>query len=494
MIELRSYQVESIEDLRTGFREGHKKQVLSAATGAGKSILALSLIQSAVEKGSRTLFVCDRRVLVDQFSAHLDRHNIAHGVLMAQHWRWRPYELVQVCSIQTLERMESWPDCDLIIIDEIHAVCRKSILSMLKNRPNLRVVGLTATPFHPELKHHFTRITNVITMKELVDDGHLVPFRVFAATEVDTKGVKISMGEWQKDELESRALRVVGDAVADYIKIYTQVWGEPRKTICFSSGVAHGTELVAKFAEHGLNFVQISYKDSDEYKAEVLREFAKDDTGIIGVISSDILTRGFDQTDIEHVIIAKPLRKSFSQHVQMVGRGARPHEGKCFAVIQDNAGNWLRFKETWDNLYHDGTKSLESDADAKARKEPTEKEKKESRCPLCKHVWPSSKTDLCPVCGFKRERKSLVSEVAGEMLELTNSPEQIKYDSATKEAWYQMMLGYCRKHRKNEGAAFHWYIKKFGVQPAWKKRYAEPSPEVASYCLSRLIAFASARK
>ncbi|MEG7982409.1 helicase-related protein, partial [Listeria monocytogenes] len=87
--------------------------------------------------------------------------------------------------------------------------------------------------------------------------------------------------------------------------------------ICFSSGVAHGEELVRRFAEVGLNFVQISYRDSDEYKTEVLQEFAKPDTCIHGVISSDILSRGFDQTDVEHVILARPLRKSFSMHVQM---------------------------------------------------------------------------------------------------------------------------------------------------------------------------------
>src|SRR3972149_5012492 len=118
--ELRPYQVNSIESLREGFRQQHKRQVLAASTGAGKSLMALHLIQQVVEKGKRAIFLCDRRVLVEQFSKHLDAHGINHGVLMASHWRWRPHEQVQIASIQTLEKMDSWPTADLIIVDEIH--------------------------------------------------------------------------------------------------------------------------------------------------------------------------------------------------------------------------------------------------------------------------------------------------------------------------------------------------------------------------------------
>ena len=462
---LRPYQINSIESLREGFRQQHKRQVLAASTGAGKSLMALHLIQQVVEKGKRAIFLCDRRVLVEQFSKHLDAHGINHGILMSSHWRWRPYEQVQIASIQTLEKMDSWPTADLIIVDEIHCVLRKSLKNILTNHPNLNVVGLTATPFNSELQDYFTSVTNVVTMEELVDDGFLVPFRVFGATQIDTTGVKVSMGEWQKDELEKRGLKIVGDVVADYIKIYTEVWGKPKPTIVFSSGVSHGTELVNKFAEHGLNFVQISYKDSDEYKYEVLAEFAKPDTDILGLVSSEILTRGFDSPKVEHVVLARPLRKSFSIHVQMVGRGSRPHPEKKFCVIQCNTGNWLRFKDDWDELYHNGVKTLESDADKKTRKEPTEKEKTASKCPRCHQIWPTLKTDICPTCGFKRERKSTVEVVAGEMVELTGNVSKEKFSKEVKQEWYSQLLGYAKDKGYKEGYAYHAFKDKFKIFP-----------------------------
>lgn len=487
--ELRGYQVESIEGLRDGFRNNHKRQVLAASTGAGKSVIAIHLIKSAIDKGCRVVFACDRRVLVSQFSRHLFDAGISHGVEMANHPMYRPYEKAQVCSLQTLEAKSSFPQCDLLIIDEIHACMRKKLLEHAERNPDLKIIGLTATPFHPRLKDYFSSVVNVVTMGDLVDQKMLVPFRVFAATEINTKNVKIVAGEWKKDELENEGLKIVGDVVGDYIKISQQVWGgEYKKTICFSAGVAHGAELVKRFAEHGLNFVQISYKDDEEYKSEVLRDFSRADTEIHGVISTDILTRGFDQPDVEHIIIAKPLRKSFSQHVQMVGRGARSYHGKTFCVIQDNSGNWLRFRDDWDELYTHGVKTLDNGKDKTPKKEPSEKEKKDSRCPQCRMIW-AGKADICPCCGFVRTRRSKIEEIAGEMQEITNgkSEKKEKYSGEFKKSFYWQLLQYAFERNYKDGWAYHNYKEKFGVYPNFEKRREPVGSHVYGFVMNQRI-------
>ncbi len=120
MLIMRPYQIESINDLRANLREGHTKIVLAAPTGSGKSVMMLEIISGAEKKGSRSLFICERRILVEQFSKHLDSIGVDHGVLMANHWRFRPHAKIQVASAQTLERMETWPAFDLVFIDELH--------------------------------------------------------------------------------------------------------------------------------------------------------------------------------------------------------------------------------------------------------------------------------------------------------------------------------------------------------------------------------------
>lgn len=335
-LQLRPYQEQSVESLRDGFRSNHTRQVLAAPTGAGKSRIMEYMIRAAMDKGSRVMFICERRILVEQFSAHLDRAGIDHGVLMAGHWRFRPDRQVQIASAQTLERMQALPRMDIVFIDELHASMRKSIINLIERNPKLRIIGATATPFHPAIGLHFTNVVSVTTMSQLVKEEFLVPFRVFVAKEIDTKGLKVVAGEWKKDDLEKRGQQIVGDVVADYIRISNDVFGGYRKTICFSCGIAHGAELAQKFNEAGINAVQISSEDDEEYRTEVLRDFAKPDTDIKIVISVAILSRGFDQSDVDYVILARPLKKSFSEHVQMVGRGARIHPGKTMAVIQDN--------------------------------------------------------------------------------------------------------------------------------------------------------------
>lgn len=488
MLEQREYQDRSIEALRQNWRDGHIRQVLAAPTGAGKSVMMLQMIQLAVAKGKRCMFVCERRNLVEQFSRHLDAHDIDHGILMANHWRHNPEALVQVASAQTLERMELWPAIDFVFLDELHVLMRKSIVNMLETRPLLRVVGATATPFNPLIPKYFTAVVSVISMRELVEQGNLVPFRVFVAHEIDTNGVKTVAGEWQKDELEKRGQQIVGDIVGDYLKLSMDVFGGFRKTICFSCGIAHGAELVQRFADAGVNAVQLASGVDDEYKADVLAEFAKPGSGIDMLISVDMLARGYDQTDIEHVILARPLKKSFSQHVQMVGRGARSHEDKQKCVVQDHTGNWVRFLGDWNDLYENGVQELTGAEDKKPRKEPSQKDKEAAKCPKCGCIWPGN-ADVCTHCGHVRQRKNDAISLPGEMLELSATKAE-KFSSETKERWYREMLGYCRKHGKKEGCAFFWYEHKFGVKPAWKKVATEPAHEVSQYCLSRLIAFA----
>ena len=488
-LQLRPYQASSVESLRAGFRAGHVRQVLAAPTGAGKSRIMEYMIRAAMDKGSRIMFVCERRILVEQFSKHLQAGGIDHGVLMAKHWRFRPHEEVQIASAQTLEAMKSLPIVDIVFIDELHACMRKSIIIMIQNQPNLRIVGATATPFHPAIGKHFSNVVSVTTMAKLVEVKFLVPFRVFVAKEIDTKGLKVVAGEWKKDDLEKRGQQIVGDVVADYIRISNDVFGGYRKTICFSCGIAHGAELAQKFQEAGINAIQISSEDDEEYRDEVLKDFAKPDSDIKMLISVAILSRGFDQSDMDYVILARPLKKSFSEHVQMVGRGARIHPGKEICVIQDNSGNWLRFQDDWDKLYNDGVEELAAGQDTKPRKEPTDAQKEAAKCPKCSVVW--SGGDTCAHCGHVRVKRSEVQAVPGEMVEVnatTRKPE--KYSADFKAEFYAQLLGYVEDRGHKPGRARHLYREKFGVGPCM----ASPEPVMPGLAVLNFVKSQNIRK
>jgi superfamily II DNA or RNA helicase len=65
--------------------------------------------------------------------------------------------------------------------------------------------------------------------------------------------------------------------------------------------------------------------------SEAIAEFAKPDSSITGLIACDILTKGFDVPDVMIGVSARPFSKSFSQHVQQMGRVMRAAPGKEFA-------------------------------------------------------------------------------------------------------------------------------------------------------------------
>lgn len=458
-LELRDYQSSSLDGLRQGFAAGYKSQMLYAPTGAGKTEMAIALLEATKRKGNKAAMILDRIILCDQTSQRLEKYSIEHGVLQSGHWRYRPYESIQVCSAQTLEKRGSFPGLTLMIVDEAHAMRRQTI-EFIKNNPDIKVIGLSASPFTKGLASVYQNVVSTVTTKQLVDQGVLCPLRVFIAKEIDMAGAKKVAGEWSQAETSKRGMQITGDVVAEWIKMTHEIFGAPKKTIVFCSGVEHGTDLSKKFAEQGYNFISISYKDDDQFKRDVIEDFSKPDTEIHGLIATDVLTKGFDVPDVMIGVSARPFSKSFSSHVQQMGRVMRGHANKPFAVWLDHSGNYIRFQEEWDEVYSEGVSKLE-DGKEKAKKEKTEGEKEAAKCPKCGHLWATG-SDSCLHCGFTREKRSMVESVPGEMQELSTEGKHSKED---KQAWYSMCHYMVKNHGWSPGRAAHTYKDKFGVWP-----------------------------
>lgn len=414
-LELRPYQVAAVEELRAGIRAGHRSQILVAPTGAGKTAMAVHIMDEARKKGTRVAFVVDRINLVDQTSAALDAYGISHGVVQAGHWRRRSYEPIQVCSAQTLEARGFFPDLSLLVVDEAHAV-RKETAKLIKNKADLRVLGLTATPFTKGLHELYSNFVNVTTTDALINDGFLVPLKIYAAVAPDMTGAKIIAGEWSDRDIEQRGLAIIGDIVKEWTDKTNLHFGGPVKTICFSATVDHGAELCKQFNAAGYRFEQISYKDTnDTRRRELIAEFRKPDSEIAGLVSCEVFTKGFDVPDVLCGISARPYRKSFSSHIQQIGRVLRPAERKSFALWLCHSGNVIRFHADMVELFANGVSGLDDGKlDNKVRKEPDERERDTIKCAACGYVLPPSAM-VCPACGHERKRRP-IEEMAGGMV------------------------------------------------------------------------------
>jgi len=488
-LNLRPHQMEVIDALRDGFKQGYKSQLLYAPTGFGKTEVAIALMKATADKLKRAAIVLDRLVLVDQTSMRLSKYGLDHGVYQSGHWKFNRSERLQVCSAQTLESRDDFPAVDLLIVDECH-IERKKTTEFIKANPHIKVVGLTATPFTKGLGNIYENVVCGATNGWLVDNHWLTPLRVYIAKEIDMTGAKKIGGEWSQEIATKRGMQITGDIVEEWIKKTHEVFGKPRKTIVFCAGVAHGADLVQQFAEKGYNFISISYKDNDEFKREAIEDFAKPDTEIHGLIATDILTRGFDVPDVMIGVSARPFSKSLSSHVQQMGRVMRPNDGKDFALWLDHSGNYLRFRSDWDDLYVDGVSDLDTKVE-KTKKEPTELEKTESKCPSCGHLWHPSQ-DACPACGHVRQRRNEVTSVAGELVEFTSG---VRAQKDEKQKFYSELIHYAKERNYNPNWSGHKFKEKFGVWP----RDLEETPkftslETARWVQSRNIAWAKSKR
>lgn len=463
-IQLRDYQLEAIEQLRDGIRKGIKNQVLSAPTGAGKTVLAAYLIEECEKKGKRAIFVADRVNLINQTSKTFDAYGIPHGVIQAQHYRARPWERIQIASAQTLARRK-WPETDLIIIDECHTLL-KTVTDRIGHR-DVVTIGLSATPFTKGLGKHYDAVKSVTTTNKLIHDGFLSNFEIYAASEPDMTGAKVVAGEWTDEEVAQRSIPIVGDCVVEYLK-----HGNDKKFIAFGCNVIHCEALKEQFLSAGIPCELYTYRDGDEKKEELVNEFKKPDSAIRGLISVSALAKGFDVPDVEVVIMARPLRSSLSEHIQILGRGLRIYPGKERCVILDHSGNCKRFWDDMQEFLEHGVSEL-CDGKPKDKKEKKEKAEKEpKKCPNCFHLHDPA--PLCPKCGFVYKLKTDIRHEAGELHKLNGSV-------AKESTLFEELAHYALNARQKEPEearkyALAMYKNIVGVWP--KKKFNEITPVV----------------
>ena len=405
----RAFQDTAHRELRSGHAAGHQRQLVMAPTGAGKTYLALRVCNEALTRGKRVLFICDRTTLINQTSRVADSYGMpAHGIIQAANPRmalWRPF---QIASAQTLDRRGITDDFNVVVVDEAHTLY--SATTEFVQATKAAVIGLSATPFTKGLGAIYSRVINAATMDELVKLKVLTPFRLRECVRPDMEGAKTSGGEFTAKAAGERGSELVGDVVREWLAHASE-----RKTIIFGPTIAHAESLVAKFKAAGVVAHLFTGHTLDAERAELLEEYRKPDSRIRILVSVEALAKGFDVPDVSCVVDCRPLRKSLSTYVQMIGRGLRASPGKEDCIIIDHSGNARRFAKDFGELYFNGVSELDAGErlDREIRKEPDEKEVR--TCPACGF---SPMGRRCVQCGFETRRESLIEHEHGESREV----------------------------------------------------------------------------
>jgi superfamily II DNA or RNA helicase len=488
---LRPYQLNAVQQARIALAGGAKRVVLYMPTGAGKTLTATSIIQQAVDKGRKVVFLANRKQLVNQTSAVLHRYGIAHGILQAENTT-RIHERVLVASIDTVHVRGLPDDVSLLIVDECHAAAGSAkYRALLVKYNNVPVVGLTATPFAAGMGKHYDELGGPLfealvvgaTITNLIDDGHLVDVDIYAPSEPDLKGVKSSKGidgllDFNPKELEAAADKpnLIGDILSHWRKL-----ANGKQTVVFATGIPHSKHIVETFQAAGISAEHIDYHADDDERAAILGRFARGETMVLSNVA--LLSEGWDCPSTEVMILARPTR-SLTRFIQMVGRALRPSPGKTKALLLDHSGSTARLGHPCDDLL------LELD-DGKPRDASSQKQKREKPlpkpCPKCKYMRPAG-VHACPKCGFAPERQSTVEVAAGELVRFVRKKPVSK--NAKQHVFSQLL--FIQHHRGyRSGWVANQYRSIFGVSTRGLNEVeATPTQEVLNKVRANQIAYA----
>ena len=336
MITPRYYQTDAIDAAINYLKTNKGMPLISMATGTGKSIVIAELIRRIMIPSPNINIIVASHVaeLLQQnhnklksvwedaptgiYSAGLKQKNIAQ---------------VTFAGIQSIWTQDIEQPINLLIVDEVHTISRKSqsmwghfVAGLRLKNPNLRIIGLTATTFRTDSGNltngddaMFDDVCFEYGLGQAIDDGWLctlIPKRM--NTVYDISNVSKLAGEYNLKELEEATNTddLNESAVLEIIRS-----GAERKSwLVFCNGVKHSFAVRNKFRAFGVSCETVTGETPDDERADILNRYQRGE--IQAVTNNAVWTTGID---IPNVDLIAMMRHTMSGGLllQMAGRGTR---------------------------------------------------------------------------------------------------------------------------------------------------------------------------
>ena len=394
---LRDYQKNCYSSI-LGYLSRNISCVLCLPTGAGKTVIASSVVSILAERNLMILITVHRRELLRQMSASLSAVEVDHGILAAGE---RPSDhLVQIASIDTLRArlnkgnlVERLDQVRLLVIDEAHHAASASWTMVASACRRAVRLGLTATPWRLDgkpLAHLFDGVVRGPTIRDLTADGYLVPARVIAPpNDLDLSTVRKVAGDYHQGQLAELIDTDIRTRTA--VRAYGK-WLPGRPAIAFCVSVDHCHHVASAFMAAGWRARPVDGSMSMDERDAAIGGLA---TGATQVLTScQIVSEGTDIPECAGAILMRPTL-SCGLHLQQVGRTLRTAAGKASATIIDLAGNCAAHglpeqERTWS--LRDGLAKTQMAAAGLIR---------------CRHCWRLFEVATqCPECGAAPRRQA----------------------------------------------------------------------------------------
>lgn len=370
-------------------------------TGGGKTYTAsMWLLKNAIDKKKKILWIAHRQMLLDQAAESFQKFAYTEVIPHVSSFCFRivsgasthdrtidicPDDNLLIVSKDSLgrnmDRLEKWIHGEkelFLIVDEAHHATAKTyrkIIDYVKSQvPNLKMIGLTATPFRTseneqgllakiftdgikngQTVHVDVGITYQIGLKELIK-RQILSKPIFESYYTDEEyGVSMGADAWNSiqnfDALPDEIASQMADSAARnqlIVETYKNKRHEYGQTILFAVNVVHAIQLTALFRKAGIkaDYIVSAIRDSitgvtisREDNQRNIEAYRNGELQVL--INVNILTEGIDLPQTKTVFLARPTVSSILM-TQMVGRALRGPEagGTASAYIVSFVDHW----------------------------------------------------------------------------------------------------------------------------------------------------------
>lgn len=358
-INLRQYQKESADSVMSYIRSNSEPCIIEIATGGGKSIVVATLAQNIfnLSGGKRVLCLAPSKELIEQnyekylmlgekasiYSASVGQKSLRHQVIFGTEGTFKKIA------------KSIGHEFAAVIVDEAHKTTDtiKSIVSEMKEgNPNIRVIGMSATPYRlgdgyvyemgidnkimdEANDPFFKKLVYRITARELIAMGFLTPPTLIPTSlHYDTSGLKLTANNTFSHASLDRAFVGQGKLTSNIIADVIQRSHDRRGVMIFAATVRHAEEIMDSLPPELSAVVTGSTPKAE--RESIIARFK--DQKIKYIVNVAVLTTGFDAPHVDHIVIMRAT-ESAALYQQIIGRGTRLYEGKKDFLVSDYTDN-----------------------------------------------------------------------------------------------------------------------------------------------------------
>lgn len=349
----KNYQREMLEQLQAEREHGRKRNLVVAATGTGKTVIAAFDYQrTCVQRGGRPrlLFIAHRIEILQQairtFREVLRDPGfgqlLAGGIALDS----PDHLFATIDSVQSQDLVSRYGEgyWHTVIFDECHRIAAASFDAVATRLQPELLLGLTATPERsdgrPILRYFDCRPDGspAVEMRlwHALELQLLAPFEYFACDDdTDLRDVP-----WNRLD-EQRALDGLFTGNHFRARLIVNEWrrlcANPRdsRAIAFCVSVDHARFMTEQFIHAGLPALCVTGQSSREERAAAPRRLANGEVCVL--VTVDLYNEGIDLPMVDTLLMLRPTQSPVIFQ-QQIGRGLRLFKGKESCLVLDFVG------------------------------------------------------------------------------------------------------------------------------------------------------------